>query len=122
MLPDPPPDPLLVAMAALGWRTPLPEQDAKSELAALDQALALRSPLAKKTTLDEIRRRTQGSSSIRASGIKKFLQTPDDEVDFWNIAARADEIADNLDLSPELLERMRQDEEEAKKKKDYPDQ
>lgn len=120
MLPDPPTDPLLVAMAALGWRAPLPEQDAMAELAALDQALALRAPTAKRTTFDEIRRRTQASSPMKIDINKELLQTPDDEVDFGNIAARADEIAENLDLSPELLERMRIDEEAARRKKDSP--
>jgi hypothetical protein len=119
MLHQPPPQALLKAMAALGWRQPDAAADARAEIAALDKASALRPADARRTTIDDIRHRIAQRDRL-AEAPPEPLELPNDEVEFAREAARADAGEEKPQLSDEILERMQRDQERANQQKDNP--
>lgn len=121
MLDQPPPQSLLDAMAALGWRAVAVSADAKAEIAALDQAASLRPPSAKRTTIEDIRRRIGRRRDRLAEAPAAPIEMPAADEEFMREAARADEGAEKLQLPSEILERMRRDQEQADREKGGPE-
>lgn len=118
MLPHPPSQSLLDAMAALGWRTTAATADAQQEIAALDRAAALRLDV-RRTSLDEIRRHIHRQDH-QAEASQEPLEMPCVDDEFRREAARADEGIEKLELPPDILERMQHDQEHADREKGGP--